>query len=154
MVSGAELLLVWLGLSILPAMVQGQAPAEVWSYTTVVTYAIDLGVIVLALILAGLWLLRCYPAGYLASGTMLAFAALLGAVLLAAGTAQLLAGLTDPGQFVAFTVSFALLTLIALGLTMALLRSVDGTGAVVGPDGTRREVLVVRGQAPRRRTAA
>jgi hypothetical protein len=128
--SGVILLLVWLGLSILPALLRGQAPAEVWSYTTVITYVIDLAIIVPALILAGVWLLRRAPIGYLAAATMVVFTALLGIALLAAGVAQVLGGLASVGQFVAFTVSFSILTLIALWLTAVLFRCVSDSTPV------------------------
>ena len=36
-VSGVVLLLIWSSLSIIPALVEGKAPPEVWSYTTVIT---------------------------------------------------------------------------------------------------------------------
>ena len=45
-VSGAVLLLIWLSLSIIPALVEGKAPTEVWSYTTVITYAIDIATVI------------------------------------------------------------------------------------------------------------
>jgi hypothetical protein len=126
-VAGVVLLSIWPGLSIIPALVEGKAPLEVWSYTTVVTYAIDMGIIAPALIVAGVLLLRTNPIGlaYLLSSTLLVFTVILGVNLLTAGTIQMLAGLINIGQFIGFVVSFAILTLYAIWFTLALFRNVS-----------------------------
>jgi hypothetical protein len=72
-VSGVVLLLIWPGLSIIPALVEGKAPPEVWSYTTVIIYAIDMGIVAPALIAAGVMLLHHKPLGYLLSSMLLVF---------------------------------------------------------------------------------
>jgi hypothetical protein len=123
-VAGVVLLLVWLVLSILPALLQGKAPPEVASYTTVITFVVDLAVIAPSLMVAGLLLLRRAPAGYLLAATLLVFTVVLGISLLAAGVVQVLAGLISIGQFIGFTVSFAILTLIAIWLTDILFRTI------------------------------
>lgn len=106
---------------------EGKAPLEVWSYTTVVTYAIDIGIIAPALIVAGVLLLRTNPIGfgYLLSSTLLIFTVILGINLLTAGTIQMLAGLINIGQFIGFIVSFAILTLYACWFTVSLFRNVS-----------------------------
>jgi hypothetical protein len=126
-VAGAVLLLIWPGSSIIPALVEGKAPPEVWSYTTVITYAIDMGIIAPALIVAGGMLLRHNPLGlgYLLASTLMVFIVLLGANLLTAGTIQMLAGLIDIRQFIGFVASFAILTLFAVWFTVALLGNVS-----------------------------
>ena len=53
-------------------------PPEVASYTTVVTYVVDLGIIAPALILAGVLLLRRASLGYLLASTILVFTVTLG----------------------------------------------------------------------------
>ena len=119
-VSGVVLLLIWPGLSIIPALVEGKAPMEVWSYTTVITYAIDMGIVAPALIVTGIMLLRRNPLGYLLTATLLVFTVILGTNLLTAGTFQMLAGLIDIRQFIGFVASFAILTLYAIWFTLAL----------------------------------
>jgi hypothetical protein len=119
-VAGLVLLAVWLGLSILPAQLRGEAPPEVESYTTVITFVIDLAVIAPALIAAGVLLLRGSPAGFPLAATLLVFTVTLGVSLLAAGVVQMLAGLVSVGQFAGFTLSFALLTLAAAWFVAAL----------------------------------
>lgn len=128
-VAALSLLLVWLGFSLGPALLQGKAPLEVASYTTLITHAVDLGVLVPTLLLTGVLLLRRVPLGYLLAATMLIFTATLGATLITAGIIQLLAGVVTKGQFIGFTVPFALLTLFDLALTIGFFRSCTAAAA-------------------------
>jgi hypothetical protein len=123
--SGVVLILIWLVLSILPALLEGKTPPEVGSYTTVITYVIDMGIIAPTLIGAGVMLLRRAPLGYLLASTLLVFTAILGINLLTAGTVQMFAGLISIGQFIGFVMSFAILTLFAIAFTLALFRNVS-----------------------------
>ena len=124
-VSGVVLLLIWPCLSIIPALVEGKAPPEVWSYTTVITYAIDMGIVAPALIVAGIILLRRNPLSYLLTATLLVFTVILGTNLLTAGTLQMLVGLIDIRQFIGFVASFAILTLFAIWFTLAFFRNLS-----------------------------
>jgi hypothetical protein len=124
-VSGVVLILIWLVLSILPAVWSGTVPLEVGSYTTAITYVIDMGIIAPALIVAGIMLLRRNCLGYLLASTSLVFTTILGINLLTAGIVQKFAGLISIGQFIGFVVSFAILTLFAIGFTLALFRNVS-----------------------------
>lgn len=123
-VSGSILILIWLALSILPALLAGKAPAEVWSYTTIVTFVVDMAIIAPALIIAGLMLLQRAPIGYLLASTLLVFTTILGTNLLVGGTVQMFMGLMSIGQFIGFVVSFAILTLFAIGFSAILFRNV------------------------------
>jgi hypothetical protein len=124
-VSGIVLLLIWPSLSIIPALVEGKAPPEVWSYTTIITYAIDIGIVAPALIATGVMILRCKPLGYLFSAMLLVFTVLLGTNLLTAGTIQMLTGSINIRQFIGFVASFAILTLYAIWFTLALFRNLS-----------------------------
>ena len=119
-VTGIILCLVWLVLSIIPALLQGKAPPETAHYTTFITGAVDLGIIVPALIISGALILRRVPLGYLLAPVLLVFTVILGTGLTAAGIAQLLAGLVSIGQFIGFTAGFSMLTLFALWFTVVL----------------------------------
>jgi hypothetical protein len=131
-VAGVILLLIWLGLSIIPALIEGKAPPEVWSYTTVITYAIDMGILAPVLIAAGVMLLHHKPLGYLLSFMLLVFTVMLGTNLLAAGTIQMLTGsklarrpaTINIEQFIRFVALFAILTLYAIWFTLTLFRNV------------------------------
>jgi hypothetical protein len=124
-VAGTILILIWLVLSILPALFAGQTPPEVWSYTTIVTFVVDMALVAPCLIVAGILLLRQAPIGYLSASILVIFIVILGINLLAGGITQMVVGLIGMGQFIGFVVSFAILTLFAAGFSFALWRSVN-----------------------------
>jgi hypothetical protein len=124
-VSGLVLLVVWMALSIVPALLQGQAPPEVASYTTVITFVVDMGVIAPALVLAGVLLLRRAPLGYLLASVMLIFTVTLGISITVFGIAQLLHRLVTIGQFIGFVAPFTALTLISILYSVVVLRSLS-----------------------------
>jgi hypothetical protein len=121
-VSGGILALVWLALSLVPALLGGTVPQEVASYTTFITGVVDIGIVAPSLVVSGALLLRHAPLGYLLASIMLVFTATLGTSLMVAGIVQLVTGVITIGQFLGFTVPFAILTLIALVFTIILLR--------------------------------
>ncbi len=122
-VSGVILLCIWFFLSILPAMLAGKAPSEVSLYSTLVTFAVDMGVVAPGLIVSGWLLLRRAPLGYLLASTLLVFTVLLGTQLAVMGIVQFTAGLIGVGQFIGMVVSFIILTLFAIWFTIALFRN-------------------------------
>lgn len=138
-VSGLVVMLVWIGLSIVPALLAGAAPVEIGSYTTSITDVVDIGIIAPAFMLAGVLFLRRAPFGYLLAGVMLVLTVLLGTSLLAAGIAQMLAGLMSIGQFIGFTVSFAILTLCGIVFTVLLFRSIVGSAPLPAVEAQRDE---------------
>jgi hypothetical protein len=129
-VSGIILSLVWLALSIVPALIQGTAPPEARYYTTFITGVVDIGIIAPALMLAGGLLVRRVAFGYLLATVMLVFTVVLGTSLTVAGIAQLLSGLVTIGQFIAFTAGFSILTLFALWFTVVLFRTFSPSATV------------------------
>src|SRR5205823_13350325 len=122
-VSGLMLSVVWLALSIVTALFQGTVSSVVASYTTFITGVVDEGIVAPALIVAGALLLPRAPTGYLLAPMMLVFTVALGTNLLAAGIAQLLTGVISIGQFIGFTIPFAILTLITIWLMVVLFRN-------------------------------
>jgi hypothetical protein len=122
-VSGIVLWAIWLPLGIIPALISGNVPSEVASYTTVITYFVDMGIVAPLLIVTG-WLLRRGAAlAYLLAPTLVIFTSVLGIALLAAGIVQILAGVISIGQFIGFTVSFSILTIFAIWFTAKILRN-------------------------------
>jgi hypothetical protein len=103
----------------------GKVPPEVWSYTTVITYAIDMGFVAPVLIISGVMLFQINPLGYLLASTSLIFTVILGINLLTAGTVQMLTGLIDIPQFIGFVASFAILTFCAIWFTFALFHHIS-----------------------------
>jgi hypothetical protein len=124
MISGVALFCIWLLLSIVPALLAGGVPPELASYTTIITFVIDMAIIAPILVSAGLLFRRGEPLGYLLTSVLLVFIDALGLSLLAMGIAQQLAGLMNTGQFIGFVVSFAILTLFSLRFTIVLLRNI------------------------------
>ena len=121
-ISGVILSLVWLALSIIPALLQSKAPPEAYFYTTFMMGIVDIGIVAPVLLIAGVLLLRRLPLGYLLASTMLVFTSIPGPNLIAGGTIQVLEEVITLGQAMVFTVPFVILALIAIGLTIRLFR--------------------------------
>jgi len=123
-ISGVALFCIWLFLSIVPALLAGGVPPEVGSYTTIITFVLDMAIIAPVLVGAGVLLRGAEALGYLLASVLLIFIDALGISLLVMGIAQQLAGLMNIGQFIGFVVSFAILTIFSLRFTVALLRNI------------------------------
>jgi hypothetical protein len=121
--SGIILSLIWIVLSILPALLQSKAPPEAYYYTTFMTGIVDIGIVAPALLMAGVLIHRRAPLGYLLASTMLVFTGILGPNLTAGGIIQVAEEVITIGQAMAFTVPFVILALIAIGLTVSLFRN-------------------------------
>ncbi len=128
-VAGLAVLAAWLG-DILGALAKGQVPA-IASYTTEVTYAVDLGIIVPACILGGVLLLRRAPLGILVASVMAILLSIVGFMVAAQTVAQSLAGINlTPGEFIGKAGSFMVLSLIAIWMLARLFRALPGRVAV------------------------
>lgn len=123
-VSGIILSLIWLVLSIVPALLANRATPEAYYYTTFITGIIDIGMVAPALILGGVLIRRGTSFGYVLASTMLVFTCILGASLTFAGIIQVLKEVVTLGQAMAFTVPFVILSLIAVRYTVVLFRNV------------------------------
>lgn len=119
-VSGLIVSLIWLLMSIIPALIAGKAPLEAYYYTTFTTGFIDIGIVAPALILAGVLIRRGTPLGYLLASTMLIFTCILGANLTAAGVVQVVKEVITIAQAMMFTIPFVILSLIAVLFTIRL----------------------------------
>jgi hypothetical protein len=117
----ALLTAVWLP-SMITSAVTGET-ASLATYTSSVTHALDLGIIVPVAVAAGVLTWRDRPVGYLLASIMLMLNVTIGLALMAQGGTQLLAGVPlTPGEIVGKILSFAALTLVAVGLSVALVR--------------------------------
>ena len=116
---------VWL-IEIVAALVQGQAPQNLASYTTDVTTLIDIGIITPAAFLAGTLLLRRKPLGYVLASTLLILLVLVGLVVVGQTVMQMLDGIVlSTGELAAYVVPFVSLSLIAVWLTARMLRNLS-----------------------------
>jgi hypothetical protein len=122
-IAALAVMAAWLS-DIIIGLLQGQLSA-IASYTTEVTYVIDLGVIAPAAILAAILLLRRSPAGYILSPILLVNLAIIGLVVTAQSVSQSLAGITlSTGEFVGKAGSFMLLSLFAIWMIVRFFQSV------------------------------
>jgi hypothetical protein len=120
---------VWL-MDIIAALFEGGVPANVASYATDVTAVIDVGVIMPTAFIAGVLLLRRKPIGYPLAATMLILLTLVGMIVVGQTVMQIFEGIVlSPGEFATFVVPFVLLSLIAIGLTITLLRHIKDTAS-------------------------
>ena len=126
-VSGIILSLIWLILSIVPALFANKAPLEAYYYTTFTTAIIDIGIVAPALILGGVLIRRNASLGYLLASTLLIFTCILGANLTTGGMMQVVKGVITIGQAMVFTVPFVILSLIAVWYTILLFRNFSET---------------------------
>lgn len=124
-VCGIILSLVWLGLSIVPALLAGQTPLEARYYSTFTTGVIDIALVAPALITAGIFILRRVPFGYLVAPTMLVFTVIISLNLASSGIAQLSTGVMTTGQALGFTIPFVIMGLFAIWLLGAVMRQFD-----------------------------
>jgi hypothetical protein len=117
---------VWLVLGILLPSSQGQVPGELAAYTTLVTHAIDLGVLMPTAFLAGVLLWRRQALGYPLAMTMLVLGIfIVGLSMPAATVTQIVAGYAfAPMQVIVFIAPFLVLGVVALGLAILFLRHV------------------------------
>jgi hypothetical protein len=125
-ISGVALFCIWLFLSMVPALLAGRVPPELASYTTIITFVLDMGIIAPIFVSVGILLRRREPLGYVLASVLLIFIDALGLSLLVMGIAQKVAGLMNIGQFIGFVVSFAILTLFSLRYTIALFGDLKG----------------------------
>lgn len=123
-ITAGILAFVWLS-DLLGSMIEGKAPDLLGPYTTMITYIIDLGVILPVIILAGVLLLRQSPFGYPLSFIMLFLCALIGVLVAAQTVMQIRIGITyTREQIVIFISSFIVMSLFACWLTVVFLRHV------------------------------
>lgn len=129
-ISGLAPLLLW-GSELVTALLQNKAPLLLGSYTTMFTHAVDIGVIVPVVYLAGVALWRRRPLGYLLSFIMLTLLALIGSVVVAQTMVQLQVGITLPaGVLIGMIGSWIVLGLMALWLAVNILRHISSTEPV------------------------
>lgn len=123
-VAGAVPALLWLS-DVVGQLLQGEVPKHLDSYTTNVTYSLDLAIITPACVVAGMLLLRHAAHGYLMAFPLLGIVVMLVPEIIVGTVSQLAAGVTlSPGEIVGPVVGFLLLGIVALGILVSLVRNV------------------------------
>jgi hypothetical protein len=127
-VAGIALALVWLS-DLIPAMLQNQPPVSLGSATTLVTYAVDLAVIVPATLLAGILLLRRDPLGIVLGMTLIVLNAIVGIVVASQTVVMFVLGVPlTPAVVLVFVTPFILMALFAAWFTIRMLKNIEDTG--------------------------
>jgi hypothetical protein len=125
-VSGLVTAGVWLA-PVVAGLVQGQPPALLDHATTLITYALDLAVIVPATLIAGVLIWRRDACGYLYALPLLGLVVLLAPVLAASTASQIAAGIHfTRGQVIGPIASFVLLGAFASWVLASVLRQPGG----------------------------
>jgi len=126
--SGVVVLFVWLQ-PVATALLHGDAPARMDSYTTTMTYALDLAVIAPALFISGGLMLRGRPLGYLLGFPMLGIILLLGPSIAAQTVSQTRAGIElTPGEAVGPVAGFLVVCVWAIWVIVSVLRVLPRAG--------------------------
>jgi hypothetical protein len=129
---------VWVLPAISAALVD-EAPSVLASYTTVITWALDIGIILPLALLAGILVLRDRPLGYLIAAPILIVTLMLGPALTAMTVAQVIAGVAfTPAELIGPVAGFLVLSLVGMAGAIALLRNVGrdpGRMAATDPPG-------------------
>lgn len=122
---GIATALLWFSDLLPPLLQSGSAPALLGPYTTTITYFIDLGLITPACLLAGTWLLRGNPRGYLLGFALLYLLTLMGCIVLGQTIFQTNAGVVfSTGQLIAMIGSWIVMGAIAVGFVVKMLKNV------------------------------
>lgn len=124
-IAGFAPVALWLG-DIIGALSQNRVPELLSSYTTMFTYAIDLGIIVPAVYLAGILLLRRAPLGYPLAFVMLVLLTAVGLGTVTQTLFQLSLGITySTGQLIGLIGSWFILGMFAIGYCTSILRNLS-----------------------------
>ncbi|MBN1315660.1 MAG: hypothetical protein JXA42_09340 [Anaerolineales bacterium] len=123
--AGLVTLVMW-GAPLVTALVQGGTPDKMDSYTTMVTYALDLAIITPATFLCGVLVLRRDPLGYVVAIPLLTLVVLLVPQIILSTIFQKSAGVPfTTGEMIGPVFGFIILGLIATWLYVAVLRGLE-----------------------------
>jgi len=123
--SGVITLFIW-SAPLIEALLSGSAPARMDSYTTMVTYAIDLAVITPATIICAFMILRGNALGYVLAMPLLTLIILLAPQIILSTIFQYRAGVPfSTGEMVGPVAGFILLGVVGIWLLISLLKSIS-----------------------------
>ncbi len=123
--AGLVTLVVW-GAPLVVALIKGGPPDRMDSYTTMVTYALDLATITPATFLCAVLILRSDPLGYVMAAPLLTLIVLLAPQIILSTVFQKSAGVPfTTGEVIGPVTGFVVLGLIAAWLLVAILRGLS-----------------------------
>lgn len=124
-VAGAVTLFVW-GMPLITALIKGAVPERMDSYTTMVTYALDLAVITPGTLICGILILQNKPIGLVIAVPLLTLIVLLAPQIILSTYFQRAAGVPfTTGEFIGPVAGFVILGAIALWFLINLLRNLQ-----------------------------
>ncbi len=122
---GLGTLFLWLSELIGPLQ-RGEAPELMGPYTTMFTHGFDSAVITPAALIAGIFIWRQRPLGYLLAAPLLILCALIGVVVIGQTVSQALEGIVFPiGVYISMIGSWIVMGAFALSLTAAYFRNLE-----------------------------
>jgi hypothetical protein len=123
--SGLVTAFVWLS-PLVGAMATGQTPDRLDSYTTLMTYVLDLAVIVPAAFAAGWMILRSHPLGYLMAFALFGIIVMLAPGITASTISQVRSGVSlTPGEMAGPVAGFIVLGILSLWAMVSILRGLQ-----------------------------
>jgi hypothetical protein len=124
-VAGFVTLVVW-GAPLISALVKGWPPDRIGTYTTMVTYALDLAIITPAAVLCAVLVLRGDPWGYVIAAPLLTIVVLLAPQIILSTVFQKSAGvLFTTGEMIGPVAGFVVLGSVAAWLLAVILQGVS-----------------------------
>lgn len=124
-IGGIVLLVVW-GLPVVTSLINDDIPTYLDTYTTLVTYALDLAVLMPATFLAWWLLLRRRPLGYLIAVPLLGILVFLGPAIAMQTVFQLAAGVDfEPGEIIGAIGGFGAVAAAAIWFMFDIVRHVS-----------------------------
>lgn len=145
-VVAAVLVAVW-GSDLFQSMLNGRPSARIDNYTTVVTYVLDLGIVLPAMVVGGVLVLRRHALGYVIAAADLIVTLLLGPALTAMTVSQVLAGVSfTTGEVAGPVVGFTVVALLGMIVAVVLLRHVEAGLSSVPPADVPHSAFAIESQ--------
>ena len=124
---GIGLAFIWLS-DVVMALILNQPPVGLGPYTTIVTYTIDVGIIAVACIIAGIQLLKKIAYGYVLGTILNLMLAMVGVMVIGQTIIQLTSGIQlTPGELIGKVVSFVIMGGIAVWFSIILFRRLSNS---------------------------
>ena len=126
-IAGFGTALIWLS-DVINALITESVPQALGANISLITYTLDVGVIVPATALAGIQLLKRAPLGYLLTGILTTLLALVGMMVVGQTVMQLNIGVDlSPGQLIGIVSSWIIMGGIAVWLSITFLRNLSNS---------------------------
>ena len=124
-VAGFGTLFLWISELVNP-LTTGQAPANLGPYTTMFTHGFDSAIITPATVIAGYYILKRKPLGYLLAAPLLILCTNMGIVVLSQTISQAMAGIILPiGVYIGMVGSWIVMGTFAVGLVISFFRNIS-----------------------------